>query len=58
MSGADDDVVESLRRQNDVLDEIFDDDFEIVGVDIVFDVFDDLPELNRLLGGPSFVTAT
>jgi hypothetical protein len=58
MSGADNDVVKSLRRQNDVLDEIFDDNFEIVGVDIVFDVFDDLPELNRLLGGPSLVTAT
>ncbi len=46
MSGANDNKVKFLFRQNDVLNQIFHNDRKIVCVDIVNDTFDDLSKFD------------
>ena len=58
MAGRDDDVIERLRRHDDVANDVSDDDFEDVVVGVELDVLHRLPELDGVLDGASSVAAT
>lgn len=58
VAGRDDDVIERLRRHDDVANEVSDDDFEDVVVGVELDVLHRLPELDGVLDGASSVAAT
>ena len=58
MPGCHDDEVKSLNGQNTIVDKIFDDNFKVVCVGIVFDAPNDSSKLDRLFYGSGLVAAT
>ena len=56
--GCHDDEVKSLNGQNTIVDKIFDDNFKVVCVGIVFDAPNDGSKLDRLFYGSGLVAAT
>ena len=58
MSWRDDNVIERLRRQDDVVNDISDNDFENVIVDVELYVLNDLSKLDGALHGAALVTTS